>query len=297
MIQRQLNTKGTFMSASILVTGATGTIGSQLLPALKEKGIDAAVMTSQPGRTSHGHRTLTGNFADPVSLREAFQGFETIFLLQPLVPQMVEFGINATAAAEAAGARHIVRLSAGGADSTSPFSILKAHGVVDDDVRRSRMKWTLVRPSGFMQNHITFNAAQIKSGTLYAPHGNGATALVDVRDIAECAAGILADPAAHQGCSYDLTGAHAFTNAEQMQILSEAIGRKVEYVDIPEETALNAMTAGGVPPLLIDWLMSVNAMIKAGYAAGVSEDVVRLTGHAPRTFATFAREYAQTWRD
>jgi uncharacterized protein YbjT (DUF2867 family) len=148
-----------------------------------------------------------------------------------------------------------------------------------------------------MQNHITFNAAQIKSGTFYAPHGSGASALVDVRDIAECAAGVLADPGAHRERSYDLTGAEALTDAEQMQILSEATGRTITYVDIPEEAAFNAMTAGGVPPLVIDWFMGVNAMVREGYVAGVSEDVVGLTGHAPRTFAAFAREYAQTWMD
>jgi NAD(P)H dehydrogenase (quinone) len=230
-------------------------------------------------------------------VRDAFHGFDTIFLLQPLVPEMVEFGIHAIGAAEAAGVWHIVRLSAGGADSSSPFSILKAHGVVDDEVRRSRMGWTLLRPSGFMQNHVNFNAAQIKNGTFYAPHGSGAAALVDARDIAESAAAILANPAAHLEHSYDLTGAQAFSDAEQMQILSEAMGRTIAYVDIPEEAASNAMTAGGVPPLVIDWFMSVNAMIRSGYAAGVSEDVMGLTGHAPRTFAAFAKEYAQTWID
>jgi len=205
---------------------------------------------------------------------------------------MVECGINAVAAAEAAKVRHIVRVSVAGADS---FSIIMAHRLVDDAVRRSRMGWTLLRPCGFMQNHVTFNAAQIKSGTFCAAHGSGASSLVDVRDIAECAAGILAKPESDRGRSYNLTGSRAFTDAEQMEIISEAIGRKIEYVDIPDEAARDAMAAGGVPPLVIDWFVSVNAMIKTGYAVGVSEDIMGLIGRAPRTFAAFAKEYAKTW--
>jgi uncharacterized protein YbjT (DUF2867 family) len=283
------------MSTSILVTGASGNIGAQLLSALREKGLEATAMTSRPDHTIPGYRTIYGDLGNQESLREAFRGFETIFLLQPLMPQMVEYGLNAVAAAKAAGVGNIVRSSGAGADSNSPFSIAKAHGLVDDAVRSSGMKWTLLRPTSFMQNYIQYNADQIRNGTLYAPHGTGATSLIDVRDIAECAAVILANPAAHQGKSYDLTGGEALTDVEQMAILSAGIGRAVHYVDIPAESAADAMAAMGMPAVVIDWLMSLNAIIRVGYAAGISEDVLRLTGHAPRTFAAFVKDYAQIW--
>lgn len=283
------------MSATILITGATGTIGSQLLAALKQKGLDVAAMTSRPGNTVPGYRTVQGNFADPASLREAFKGFDTVFLLQPMVQDMVEFGFNAVAAAKEAGVRHIVRSSGAGADASSPFSIAKAHGTIDQEVRESGLGWTVLCPTSFMQNHVTFNAGQIASGAYYAPHGEGAISLVDVRDIAESAAVVLADPAAHSGQTYTLTGSKALTDAEQMSIISNAIGREVKYVDIPEASAKAAMTEMGMPAIVIDWLMSLNAVIKAGYAAGVSGDVTRLTGKSPRTFEDFAKEYATAW--
>jgi len=283
------------MSQSILVTGATGTIGSQLLPLLQAQGLDVAAMTSRPGHRVPGFRTVQGDFAQPDALAAAFQGFDTVFLLQPLAPRMVAFGLNAVAAAKAAGVKRIVRSSGGGAASDSPFSLPRAHGTVDDAVRASGLAWTLLRPTSFMQNHLTYNTAAIRSGALYAPHGDGATSLIDARDIAEVAALVLADPDAHLGRAYDLTGAQSLTDAEQMAIIAEAIGRPVAYVDVPESAASEAMAGMGFPELLVDWVMSLNAIIKAGYAAGQSPDFQRLTGKAPRTFTAFAREHAATW--
>jgi uncharacterized protein YbjT (DUF2867 family) len=252
-------------------------------------------MTSRPGHVVPGFRTVLGDFSQPDSLVAAFRGFDTVFLLQPLVPDMVAFGLNAVAAAQAAGVKRIVRSSGGGADSASPFSLPKAHGVIDDAVRASGLSWTLLRPTSFMQNHITFNAGAIRSGTLYAPHGDGATALVDVRDIAAVAALVLAGPAAHHDQAYDLTGAQALTDAEQMAIIGTTISRPVAYVDVPESAAAEAMTGMGCPAILVDWLMSLNAIVKAGYAAGQSPDVLRVTGQAPRTFAAFAQDHRDIW--
>ena len=166
---------------------------------------------------------------------------------------------------------------------------------IDDAVRASGLGWTLLQPNSFMQNHITFNTAAIRSGAFYAPHGEGATALIDVRDIAEVAALVLADPSAHQGQTYVLTGAQSLTDAEQAAILTGAIGRPVAYVDVPEAAASEAMAGMGFPALLVDWLMSLNAIVKAGYAAGQSPEVQRLTGHAPRSFESFAQEHRAVW--
>jgi len=254
-----------------------------------------AAMTSRPGHTVPGLRTVQGDFAQPDALVAAFQGFDTVFLLQPLTPRMVAFGLNAVAAAQAAGVKRIVRSSGGGAASDSPFSLPRAHGTVDDAVRASGLAWTLLRPTSFMQNHLTYNTAAIRSGALYAPHGDGATSLIDARDIAEVAALVLADPDAHLGRAYDLTGAQSLTDAEQMAIIAEAIGRPVAYVDVPESAASEAMAGMGFPELLVDWVMSLNAIIKAGYAAGQSPDVQSLLGKAPRTFAAFARENRAHW--
>ncbi|KNZ33144.1 MAG: nucleoside-diphosphate sugar epimerase [Methylibium sp. NZG] len=280
----------------ILVTGASGHIGTELVNLLKARGADFAVMSSRPGSAAAGVLGIPGDFADPASLQRAFSGFDTLFLLLPLVPNKLELARNAVQAAKAAGVRHIVRSSGAGADAASPVSLARLQGSIDQLVVESGIAHTFLRPATFMQNLVNFSAAQIKGGTLYAPHGDGAQSLVDVRDIAECAAVVLADPAAHAGQAYTLTGGEAFSNAQQMALVSRAIGRPVAYVDVPEAAAVEAMQGMGVPAPLIGWFMSLNHVVKQGWAAGISGDVAALTGHPPRRLEAFIAENVAAWR-
>lgn len=284
------------MSNRILVTGGTGTIGRELVKQLKARGADFAVMSSQPQTRIEGAAVIAGDLADPAALERAFTGFDTLFLLLPLVPNKVELAENALAAARRAGITHIVRSSAAGADASSPASIAALQGKIDDMVKATGIAYTLLLPNAFMQNHVTFNAAQIKAGALYAPLGEGAVSMIDARDIAEAAATVLVAPAAHAGSSYALTGSEALTSAQQMAIVSKAIGREVKFVDVPEQAATDAMTKMGMPAVVVDWLTSLNNVFRQGWASGISGDVQKITGRAPRTFAAFATEHANAWR-
>jgi len=81
-----------------------------------------------------------------------------------------------------------------------------------------------------------------------------------------------------------------------MAVISEVSGRPVRYVDVPAEAAREAMTGMGMPPVVVDWLASLNEVVRNGWGAGISDDVRRLTGHAPRRFAAFARDHAGAWQ-
>jgi len=285
------------MANRILVTGATGNIGRALVEQLQARGADFAAMTSRPGGAPAGVRAVHGDFTRPETLPAAFAGVDTLFLLFPLAPGMDVMARNALAAAKAAGVRHVVRSSGAGADAGSPASIARAQGEIDDMVTASGIAWTLLRPTVFMQNTVNHDAGSIKAANaIYAPRGTGAVAMVDVRDIAEAAAAVLTNPAAHAGAAYTLTGGEALTGAQVAAAVGAAVGREIAYVDVPEQAAVDAMTTGGYPPVVIDWLMSLNHVIKQGWAAGLSDDVRILTGHAPRRFADFAREHAAAWR-
>ena len=104
----------------------------------------------------------------------------------------------------------------------------------------------------------------------------------------------MLDPAAHAGEAYELTGAEALTDRQMLELIGSAAEHPIAYVDVPESAAREAMA--GMPPVMVDWFMSLNHVIKQGWAAGVSGDVQRLTGHAPRTFADFALENARAFR-
>lgn len=284
------------MSNRILVTGGTGTVGSELVKQLKARGADFVVMSSRQQSGRDGTTFVVGDFADPTSLDRAFKGVDTLFLLLPLVPNKIELATNALAAARRAGIKHIVRSSAAGADAASPASIAALQGKIDDMVKATGIAYTLLLPNAFMQNHVTFNAAQIKAGALCAPLGDGAVSMVDARDVAEVAALALMNPSAHAGKSYALTGGEALTSAQQMAIVSKALGREVKYVDVPEQAATDAMTKMGMPSILIDWLASLNNVFKQGWGSGISGDVQKLTGRAPRTLSAYAAENADAWR-
>ncbi|MCA6226606.1 NmrA family NAD(P)-binding protein [Phenylobacterium sp.] len=284
------------MTNRILVTGAAGNIGAEIVKRLQARKADFAVMTHASGGVPAGAGETQGDFLDPASLRRAFEGVDTLFLLFPLVPEMPRMAANAVAAAKAAGVRHIVRSSGAGADAASPAAIAKVHGEIDALIRNSGIPFTLLLPTSFMQNLVNFYGAAIRDGALYAPRGDGATAVIDVRDIADVAVEVLTDPAAHAGQSYTLTGPEDLTDAQMVSAIARQIGRDVRYVDVPEAAAVDSLTRMGSPPQVIEWLMSLNHVIKQGWAAGVSPVVETITGRPPRNLADFVRENAAAWK-
>ncbi|MCA3711098.1 MAG: SDR family oxidoreductase [Phenylobacterium sp.] len=284
------------MTNRILVTGAAGNIGAEIVKRLQARKADFAVMTHASGGAPAGAGETQGDFLDPASLRRAFEGVDTLFLLFPLVPEMPRMAANAVAAAKAAGVRHIVRSSGAGADAASPVAIAKVHGEIDALIRNSGIPFTLLLPTSFMQNLVNFYGAAIRDGALYAPRGDGATAVIDVRDIADVAVEVLTHPAAHAGQSYTLTGPENLTDAQMVSAIARQIGRDVRYVDVPETAAVDSLTRMGSPPQVIEWLMSLNHVIKQGWAAGVSPVVETITGRPPRNLADFVRENAAAWK-
>ena len=110
------------------------------------------------------------------------------------------------------------------------------------------------------------------------------------------AARVLTAPATHAGKAYTLTGAEAVTGIEAARLISAAVGRPVQHVSVPTEAAVATMNQWGMPPFIVNVMDSLNHIISAGYAAGVSPDVESLLGRKPRTFAAFVAESAGTWK-
>jgi uncharacterized protein YbjT (DUF2867 family) len=163
-------------------------------------------------------------------------------------------------------------------------------------IEASGIAYTLLRPNGFMQNWVNFYAGQLKAGSYAAPHGEAGISVVDVRDIAEAAATVLLNPAAYAGQAYTLTGGEALSTRQQVATLAAAAGREIAYADITEAEAEAGLRAWGLPDVMVGYFMSLNYVYKQGWAAGVSPDVERLTSHAPRRFADFAKENAAAFQ-
>jgi uncharacterized protein YbjT (DUF2867 family) len=283
------------MSNKILVTGASGNIGKPLVAALKAANANFAIMRSK-ATNDDGIETRVASFDDVASLTKAFAGIDTLFLLFPLVPNKVELAKNAAAAASAAGVKHIVRSSGAGADANSSFSLPRLQGTIDDILAATGIPTTFLRPGAFMQNYVTYQSQAIAAGTIYMADGGQAQALIDTRDIADVAAAILLSPAKHAGKAYTLTGGTAFTGIEAAKTISAALGRTVNHVTIPPTQAVETMKQWQMPDFVVDVMDSLNRIIGAGYAAGVSPDVENILGRTPRTFEAFVNDAKAAWK-
>lgn len=282
------------MSNKILITAASGNIGRELVSQLKAANADV-VAGSSSSKAAAGIANRNVDFSDTETLKAAFSGIDTLFLLLPLVPNKIQLAENAIAAAKAAGVKHIVRSSGAGADPNSEFALPKLQGEIDQLIIASGIPYTLVRPATFMQNFATYYAGMIKGGALYLPQGEGRVSYIDVRDIAAVFAVILQSPAAHAGRAYTLTGAAALSNAEAMSAISEAIGKKVSYVAVPDAAAVESMSGMGMDAWSIKQMMSLHQLTALGHSAGTTDSVRQILDREPITFAEFLAAHPHAW--
>jgi uncharacterized protein YbjT (DUF2867 family) len=280
---------------NILITGATGTIGTQVVQQLKSAGIDFALMSSKSAYVQ-GIQAREGNFEDIESLKKAFAGIKTLFVVLPLVPNKIELAQNVAEAAKAVGVKYIVRSSGAGADVDAAYALPRLQGEIDHLFITSGIPSVFLRNAGFMQNYATFGAQMVKDGMWYAASADAKQSLIDVRDIAAVAVKILLSPSSHAGKAYTLTGGEVLSDSERAAILSQELGRRVGFHAIsPEYSASVMRDEWKMPVVMVDWMDSLNRLVSAGHAAVISNDVQDLLGRPPITFTQFARDYASQW--
>ena len=277
----------------ILVTGASGNIGTPLVQQLRATGADFSVLRSQGPADA---TTRVASYTDVEALTRAFEGVDTLFLLLPLVENKLSLAANAALAAKRAGVRHIVRSSGAGADAASTFALPRLQGKVDELIAATGIATTFIRPAAFMQNFSSWMAGQVKAGTVYAAHGDAAQSLVDTRDIAAVAATILGNPALHAGRAYTITGGESLTTHQFVAEIAKATDQPVSYQPVSFEQAVQAMAGMGMPGWMVELLDSLNHIVAAGYAASISPDTEQLLGRAPITAQTFVRNHVAAWK-
>ena len=280
----------------ILITGATGRIGRELVRLLNEARIPVRVLvrTHEAAATLErpGVQPLVGDLDVPETLDEALAGVQKLFLLSPADPRLVDQQGQAAEAAKRAGVQHIVKVSTLGADPESPVSFARWHAHVEQHIERSGFTYTHLRPHYFMQNTLAFAPTIASESRLYAPMRDGRIGLVDCRDVAAVAARVLTEPG-HENRVHEITGAVALSFADIASEIGAAIGKPVQYVNVRPSEAEKAMISDGVPGWLAGALIDLYAIFSADHASATTRVVEELSGKPPRTFAAFAREFSR----
>jgi uncharacterized protein YbjT (DUF2867 family) len=283
----------------ILITGASGTAGRAVLEEMRKSGkaFRAMYRGEEDARKAPGGLTVVmADFADRESLRRALDGVETLFLVCSPIPQLVELENNVIDASREKGVKHIVLHSALGAGDYAK-SFPSWHRVVEDRLKASGLAYTLLRPNGFMQNILTYNAPSIRAqGAFYAAMGGAKTSLIDVRDVAAVAAKALNQPHTHAGKAYELNGPEAVSNGEIAARISRIAGRPVKYVDIPEVAQRKAMFDAGMPEWQVNALLELQEYYVSGKCAGPADTLAGLLGRTPRGLDLFLEENKDRFR-
>lgn len=273
----------------ILVTGATGHIGRELVRELSTRGAKFRVLVRDPAADLPAERVV-GDFDEPESLAPAFDGVDKLFLLVPGTG--TEHTASALAEAQAVGVKHVVLLSSFQAvgDPVPPMG--RWHREREEMIRAAGIPATFLRPGGFMTNALDWLPTIRDGGFVFDAFAQGRYAPIDPADIAAVAAVVLTEDG-HQGREYVLTGEETFTIAEQVRVLAAATGLdlKVRAATTPEE-AVRFRFPNGAPPALAEAITEWFTKMRED-TIGFRTDTVRtLLGRAPRTFADWCARNA-----
>jgi uncharacterized protein YbjT (DUF2867 family) len=277
----------------LLVTGATGTTGMEVLRALKDRGAEARALVRDETKAHHlrdlGFTPVTGDLGDPRTLGPALEDVERAYLVAPASPMQSELELAFLETAKGAGVKHVVKLSVIGASEEAPGRFARSHGRVERALKESEMAWTLLRATGFMQNTLGWG------GTFYTPVPDAAFSIVDARDVAEVAALALTGDG-HEGRAYGLSGPEAISYRDQAKRLFAAAGREVEVAEVPVEAVKRELVRAGVPPWNAEGLAELFELYASGGATMVTSGVQDALGRPPRDLDTFAADHVEAFK-
>ena len=263
----------------VLVTGATGNVGAEVVRALATRGLPV--------------RAVDIDFEDASTWGDALEGCASLFLVRPPAVEHMESTILPFVdVALASGIGHVVFLSVLGAETNNNVP----HHAIERYLVEKNASYTLLRPGFFTQNlGRAYRADIAEDGRLFLPAGRGRVAFVDVRDVAEIAALVFANPDAHRGAAYTCTGAESLSFEETARVMSDVTHRAIRYESTSVGNYVRHLHVRGMPLAQI----SVQTVLHVGLCSGqldiIDSTLAELLGRAPRTLAAYVRENADLW--
>ena len=264
---------------TILIVGASGTVGSLIAKKLRDSGANVKESTSRKDVAASSSQKVFMNLATGENIHEAFSGIDKAFLISPpgyadqyaiLSPMIQE--------AKRRGLKKVVLMTAMGANAVDSTPFRRA----EIELEKSGLTYNIIRPNWFFQNFNTFWVHGIKQSDLIAlPAKEAKTSFIDAEDIANVAAKLLT-VSTFDNQDFDLTGPQALTHGEVADAISKVTGRKISYENILPETLAKTLLGAGLPKDYVDFMILIFGFLAEGYNSKITESVKLITGLAPR---------------
>ena len=282
------------MADTILITGATGNVGSEVVRQLAAAQVPIRALVRNRAKAAAieraGVEIVEGDLARADTLALALTGVTRALLISSSEPRQTELQNNFIDAAKRAGRPHIVKISSVAVTPDSPVSFFRWHAATEQYLTQSGLPFTILRPNYFMQNTLGFAPTIAKEGKFYGAVRNGKMAMIDVRDIAAVAARLLTQ-LGHEGTTYEITGPESLSLAEVAAKLSTALGKPVSYVEVPAGAVRASLLSAGMPDWAAEAIAVMHELLSRDAAAQVNDLAQKISGKKPITFDQFARDF------
>ena len=303
VVERVINYQQREKTLKVLVIGATGRVGREVVKALLQRGAGVRAFTRkqpEPGVFPDAVEVAIGDLSDPVSVAEAMKGADKLFLLigREGVPLELTQAITAYGLAKKTGLKHVTFVSVFKADQFPEVPHFANKYAVEEAIRAGGTPYTILRPAYFAQNERSFKSDLTGSGTYPIPAGNQGLAVVDVRDLAEVAAISLTEEG-HNGKTYDLVSSEMLTGPHAAATWSRLLGKQIAYAGHADfdNFEVQLREKGSPSWLAYDLRVMFQGFVERGFS-NTEDQTARfaaLLGREPRTYSSFAQELATEW--
>jgi uncharacterized protein YbjT (DUF2867 family) len=286
------------MLKAILVIGATGRIGSELVKLLTQNGESVRAATRNPSTVSSRFPNTVDvvefDYERPQTFAPALVGVEKVFLIvRPGDNHSDKAAMPLIDAAKKAKVQRIVDVTAMGVEQDDTFMLR----ILEKYIEASGISYTHLRPNWFMQNLNSGPMfADIKAtGALHLPAADAKISFIDLRDIAAVGFAALTETH-HARMAYTLTGKESLSYFQVVEKISRVAGKEISYIPINEDIAREALGKGGIPRDIIERWADFHRKVRQGFCSPVSTDIELVLGRSPILFDQYANEYAASWR-
>jgi len=284
----------------ILITGATGLSGSEVVRRLSARGVPLRALVRTPSKAQAiaslpGVEIVEGDMGKPETLVAALRDVDRAMLISTSTPDMLDVQTSFIDSAKKAGVRHVVKLSGIIPELDSPFIYAKMHAQIEQRLEASGLAFTQLRAGEFMASYFRQVPSIVSRGVMALPMGDARIASIDTGDLAEVAAIVLTTPG-HENKIYPLTGPESLSMTEVAEKLSAATGKTIRYVAVDPAEAEQARLAAGMPAHLAAGLTVLFAERRKGKESKVWDTTATVFGLKPTTFDEFAQRNAAIFR-